>query len=304
MSDGGEDDNNNNNLHYVKFTVQLDADTIDSFIVEVHNDWAPLGAARFLELVDTTTNTTTNTTSSPQPFFAQVRFFRVLSDFVSQFGISGDPAVNAYWQNKTLPDDPVVSSNVRGTVTFATGGPNTRTTQIFINSNDDNTQLDDMGFAPFAKVVLSGMQVVDKLYAGYGEGVPMGNGPDQSRIQNEGNAYLEQDFPLLSYILSAERISPPAELMETTTTTTTTTTEPANSDNSESQQQQEQQQATTQPSSSSGTGTGSQATTRPTTTSGSSESQSSQPGSAASSFVRKGLCLLFSIAVAMGIQAA
>ena len=193
------DVSDDNNIHYVTFNVQLDANTTDSFTVEVHNDWAPLGAARFLELVDTTT---------PAPFFAQVRFFRVLTNFVAQFGISGDPAVSAAWRDKNLPDDPVVASNTRGSLTFAMGGVDTRTTQIFVNLQD-NKRLDGMGFAPFAKVV-SGMQVVDKLYAGYGEGAPDGNGPDQSRIQEEGNAYLEQDFPLLSYILSAERVSKPS----------------------------------------------------------------------------------------------
>ncbi|CAB9527567.1 PPIases accelerate the folding of proteins. It catalyzes the cis-trans isomerization of proline imidic peptide bonds in oligopeptides (By similarity) [Seminavis robusta] len=195
----GQEGNTDDSVHYVKFEVQLDADTTDSFTVQVNNKWAPLGAARFLELVDL-------------PFFAQVRFFRVLTGFVAQFGISGDPAVSAVWRDKTIADEPVIASNVRGSLTFAKGGPNSRTTQIFVNL-EDNVRLDDMGFSPFAQVVSErDMKVVEKLYAGYGEGAPSGNGPDQSRIQFEGNAYLESDFPLLSYILSAKRVEKPADV--------------------------------------------------------------------------------------------
>jgi peptidyl-prolyl cis-trans isomerase A (cyclophilin A) len=109
--------------------------------------------------------------------------------------------VNAVWRNANINDDPVKQSNKRGFITFATAGPNTRTTQVFINYND-NTQLDGMGFAPFGKVT-SGMEIVDALFGGYGEGAPQGRGPNQGRMQTEGNAYLARDFPNLDYILEA-----------------------------------------------------------------------------------------------------
>jgi len=118
-----------------------------------------------------------------------------------QFGISGDPAVTAKWTDANLEDDPVTQSNTRGMISFATAGPNTRTTQVFINFGD-NSRLDRLGFAPFAKVI-SGMEVVDQLYADYGEGAPDGGGPAQDRIENEGNAYLSRDFSKLDYIKSA-----------------------------------------------------------------------------------------------------
>ena len=119
-----------------------------------------------------------------------------------QFGISGAPNISAKWREATIPDDPVKGSNTRGTVTFATAGPNTRTTQLFINFGD-NTGLDGHGFAPFGKVI-EGMDVVDKLYNGYGDAPQFGgHGPDQGRIQMEGNAYLKKDFPNLDYIKSA-----------------------------------------------------------------------------------------------------
>jgi peptidyl-prolyl cis-trans isomerase A (cyclophilin A) len=156
--------------------------------VEVHRDWAPKGADRFYNLVKS-------------GFYDNVRFFRVLSGFMAQFGINGDPALMAKWRNTPITDDPVKQHNTRGTVTFATAGPNTRTTQMFINYGD-NGQLDGMGFAPIGKVT-SGMNVVDKLYSGYGEGAPRGAGPDQQRMQTEGNAYLTKSFPKLDYIKKA-----------------------------------------------------------------------------------------------------
>ena len=165
------------------------------FTVEVHREWAPKGADRFYNLVK-------------NGFYDNNRFFRVLrepSPFMAQFGINGDPAINAKWQNASISDDPVTQHNTRGMLTFATGGPNTRTTQLFINY-DDNSRLDSDGFSPFGKVI-SGMEVVDHLYADYGEGAPQGNGPDQDRIQNEGNAYLNKSFPSLDYIKTA-RITP------------------------------------------------------------------------------------------------
>jgi peptidyl-prolyl cis-trans isomerase A (cyclophilin A) len=158
------------------------------FRVEVQRAWAPRGADRFFNLVR-------------NGFYDDVRFFRVLSGFVAQFGLNGDPAVTAVWQNQQIPDDPVVQSNLREFVTFATGGPNTRTTQLFINFGN-NAGLDAQGFAPFGRVV-EGMDVVDALYAEYGEGPPLGTGPDQARIRNEGNAYLDASFPLLDFIIDA-----------------------------------------------------------------------------------------------------
>jgi len=159
-----------------------------TFVIEVHRAWAPRGADRFFNLVK-------------YGFYNNVRFFRVLNGFVAQFGINGDPAVMAKWRQARIPDDPVKHSNTRGTISFATAGPNTRTTQVFINYGD-NSALDRMGFSPFGQVV-SGMNVVDALYAGYGEGAPQGNGPDQTKIQMEGNRYLKANFKRLDYIKKA-----------------------------------------------------------------------------------------------------
>ena len=158
------------------------------FVIEVHREWAPIGADRFYNLVR-------------NGFFDDVRFFRVISGFMAQFGIHGTPAVQSAWRAASLKDDPVRQSNKRGTVTFATAGPDTRTTQFFINFGD-NTGLDKQGFAPFGEIV-SGMAVVDKINAEYGEGAPRGKGPDQGRLQSEGNAYLNKEFPKLDYIKSA-----------------------------------------------------------------------------------------------------
>jgi peptidyl-prolyl cis-trans isomerase A (cyclophilin A) len=119
-----------------------------------------------------------------------------------QFGINGDPALNKVWSEARIPDDPVLQSNTRGFVTFATAGPGTRTTQIFINYTDRNAMLDGQGFAPFGKVI-EGMEIVDKLYSDYGEGAPQGRGPDQGRSQAEGNAYLSKNFPNMDYIKTA-----------------------------------------------------------------------------------------------------
>jgi peptidyl-prolyl cis-trans isomerase A (cyclophilin A) len=163
-----------------------------TFQVEVHRDWAPNGADRFYNLVK-------------NGFYDNARFFRVISGFMVQFGISGDPSVNAVLRNARIPRDPVKESNKRGYITFAMqGGPNgpdTRTTQVFINFRE-NANLDGSGFAPFG-MVTKGMDVVDKLYAGYGEGAPSGNGPSQERLQSEGNAYLTKDFPKMDYIKKA-----------------------------------------------------------------------------------------------------
>ncbi|HJL15906.1 MAG TPA: peptidylprolyl isomerase [Sandaracinaceae bacterium LLY-WYZ-13_1] len=168
------------------FTARLSTDEgpID---IEVHRDWAPHGADRFYTLVR-------------EGFFEDVAFFRVMDGFMAQAGIHGDPAVNARWRNRTIPDDPPVESNTRGMVSFAMAGPNSRTTQFFI-SYGDNSNLDEMGFAPFGRV--QDMSAVDSIHAGYGESAPRGQGPTQGRLQREGNAYLEAEFPELTYIRSA-----------------------------------------------------------------------------------------------------
>jgi peptidyl-prolyl cis-trans isomerase A (cyclophilin A) len=159
------------------------------FVITVHRDWAPHGADRFYNLVK-------------NGFFNDLRFFRAIPNFMVQFGIHGEPSVAALWRNARLPVDKVVQSNKRGFVTYAMGGsPDTRTTQVFINFRD-NANLDAMGFAPFGEVT-TGMDVVDKIYTGYGEGAPRGSGPDQGRIQAEGNAYLIKSFPKLDYIKTA-----------------------------------------------------------------------------------------------------
>ena len=171
------------------FKVKL-VTTQGDMVLEIHRAWAPNGADRFYNLVKI-------------GFFDGCEFFRVLDGFMAQVGIHGDPAVAAKWQNANIPDDPNVPSvsNTRGMVSFATAGPNTRTTQFFINFADNST-LDSQGFTPIGKVV-SGDAVLDKLYRGYGEGAPQGNGPDQGRIQAEGNAYLKSQFPKLDAIVSA-----------------------------------------------------------------------------------------------------
>lgn len=159
------------------------------FVIEVHRDWAPNGADRFYSLVKS-------------GYYDNVRFFRVVPDFMVQFGINGDPKLSAPWRAAPLmKDDPVTQSNKRGYVTYATSGPDGRGTQVFINFKD-NSGLDARGFAPIGQVI-SGMNVVDTLYNGYGDSAPRGNGPDQGRLQMEGNAYLAKDFPKLDYIKKA-----------------------------------------------------------------------------------------------------
>ncbi len=161
------------------------------FTIEVHRDWAPLGADRFYNLVK-------------NGFYDDVRFFRVLEGFMAQFGMNGDPSIQALWGRATFNDDPVKQSNKRGYVTFAkTGLPNSRNTQVFINLVDNSgspTQpyLDAGGFAPFGQVI-EGMDVVDKLYTGYGRN----NVPDQGKITAEGNAYLKATYPKLDYVKTA-----------------------------------------------------------------------------------------------------
>jgi peptidyl-prolyl cis-trans isomerase A (cyclophilin A) len=155
------------------------------FVVQILRAWAPLGADRFYDLTQ-------------QHFFDDARFFRVVPGFVVQFGLNGDPKVNEPWDAKRLPDDSVRQTNARGTIVFATQGPNTRSHQLFINLAD-NARLDGMGFSPMGRVV-DGMNVVDSLYSGYGES------PDQQYIQTLGNSYLDRTFPKLDRIKTA-RIS-------------------------------------------------------------------------------------------------
>ncbi|HTO24526.1 MAG TPA: peptidylprolyl isomerase [Gaiellaceae bacterium] len=162
--------------------------TKGTFVVAVHRAWAPKGADRFYNLVKA-------------HFFDGTEFFRVLKGFVVQFGISGSPKLSAVWQNATIADDPVKTSNAAGTITFATAGPNTRTTQLFVNLAN-NAFLDKQGFAPFGKVT-SGMAVVNKLYGGYGEAASN----DQQQIAAQGNAFLKKHFPKLDAIVTA-RLAP------------------------------------------------------------------------------------------------
>jgi peptidyl-prolyl cis-trans isomerase A (cyclophilin A) len=169
------------------YKVKFDT-TKGAFVIQVTRAWAPHGADRFYNLVK-------------NGFYDNVRFFRVISGFMVQFGINGAPQLSARWRQAQIADDPVTQSNKRGMITFATAGPNTRTTQVFINFAD-NTNLDGMGFAPFGRIV-SGMNVVDALNAEYGEGAPRGRGPDQSKLQNEGNAYLAREFARMDYVKKA-----------------------------------------------------------------------------------------------------
>jgi len=161
-------------------------------MVEVHREWAPLGADRFYNLVRA-------------GYYDNNRFFRVVDGFVAQFGMNGDPAVNEAWDRAGIPDDPMGEMNTRGRLTFAHGGPGTRTTQLFI-SLGDNLNLDNQGFPPFGEVI-EGMDVVDSFHTGYGDGPPYGVGPNQGRIGEEGTPYLEREFPLLDYIESARVVA-------------------------------------------------------------------------------------------------
>ena len=162
--------------------------TAGTFVVEVHRGWAPLGADRFYNLVD-------------NGYYDDTHIYRVVEDFMVQWGIHGEPLVDYQWRDEFLMDDPVVRSNERGTITFAKAGPNSRTTEVFINYTD-NPGLDDRRFAPFGRVV-KGMDVVDDFYAGYGDGPPRGEGPYAAQAQAEGNAYLDAEFPELDRIIEA-----------------------------------------------------------------------------------------------------
>jgi cyclophilin family peptidyl-prolyl cis-trans isomerase len=159
------------------------------FIIEAHRDWSPHGVDRFYNLVRA-------------GFFDDSRFFRVRAGFIAQFGIPGDPEISAVWKNQTIPDDTIRQSNTRGFVAYAMTGPNARTTQLFINLAD-NSRLDKEGFVPIGKVI-EGMQVVDQLYAGYGETAGGGmRGGKQEKIFAGGNAYLDREFPKLDKLRRA-----------------------------------------------------------------------------------------------------
>jgi peptidyl-prolyl cis-trans isomerase A (cyclophilin A) len=175
--------------YQVKFTT-----TKGDFVISVTRAWAPLGADRFYNLVR-------------HHFYDNTSFFRVLKGFVVQWGISAYPPVSAAWSRAPIKDDPAVQSNLRGYLTYAMGGPNTRTTQVFINLVD-NKGLDDKGFSAFGQVT-EGMEVVEALYAGYGEGAPDGQGPEQDKIEKSGKPYLDKGFDKLDSIKTTTLILPP-----------------------------------------------------------------------------------------------
>jgi cyclophilin family peptidyl-prolyl cis-trans isomerase len=164
--------------------------TRGDFVIEVIRAWAPIGADRFYNLVR-------------HGYYDDARFHRVVPGFITQWGVSGDPAVSAVWYDRGMPDDTVIASNVRGAIAFAFTEPGTRSTQVYINMVD-NTRLDAQGFPPIGRVVEGMGKVVDSIYSGYGEesggGVRRG---DQSRIVAEGNAYLDADFPYLDRLIRA-----------------------------------------------------------------------------------------------------
>ena len=196
--DGGADPLKNPSLATATapndFTVMLRT-TKGDVLLEIHRDWAPNGADRFYNLVKV-------------GYFQDVAFFRVIGNFMAQFGMHGDPNVNRAWKASTIADDPVRESNKRGYITFAqTSAPNSRSTQLFINYGN-NKNLDSMRFAPIGKVIDEpgkggGMSVIDALYSEYGEGAPRGRGPSQMSLGRSGNAYLKAEFPNLDYIVSA-----------------------------------------------------------------------------------------------------
>lgn len=163
------------------------------FVVEVHREQSPHGADHFHELVEA-------------GYFDGSRFFRVVPGFIAQLGVAGDPKVTAAWKDRTIPDDPVRQSNTRGTIAFAMTGPNTRATQLYVNLAD-NSRLDAQGFAPIGRVT-SGMEVVDRLYSGYGEGAGGGmRGGKQGEMLKRGNAWLDANFPRLDHLLRARIVT-------------------------------------------------------------------------------------------------
>lgn len=166
--------------------------TKGDIVILVHREWSPLGADHFYELTN-------------MGFYNGDYFFRAIKNFVVQWGMNGDPNTNKTWSEITIKDDPPRVSNKIGTVVFASAGPNSRTTQVFINLGDNSTTLDAQGFTPFGEVI-QGMENVFNLYAGYGDGPPGGTGPSQENISINGNPYLEEHFPKLDYIKTAKII--------------------------------------------------------------------------------------------------
>lgn len=171
------------------------ATTKGDIVVEVHRDWAPVGADHFYALVRS-------------GFFTNASFFRVVPNFVVQFGMPADPAKAKTWE-RAIKDDPVKQKNTKGRVVYAaTGAPNSRTTQVFINLKDNSASLDGMGFAPFGEIT-EGMPIVEQLFSGYGDDPSMGGrGPSQDRIGKEGKPYLDKNFPKLDSIKTATVIFP------------------------------------------------------------------------------------------------
>lgn len=198
-------------------------------LLQVHPEWSPKGAERFKKLVE-------------MGFYDNCAFFRVIDGFMAQVGINGDPALHAKWRDNNIPDDPVVESNKRGYVSFANAGPNTRSTQFFINFGD-NSNL-DYGFSPFAKVI-QGMEVVDSLYKGYGEGAPQGRGPSQGRVVGEGNAYLKKEFPMLDYIIKATVVGDEPAKTDAAEPATTDDKKPAESTEKKEEAAKPKEEATT-----------------------------------------------------------
>ncbi|MFV1985754.1 MAG: peptidylprolyl isomerase [Gemmatimonadota bacterium] len=190
-----------NEMAPASFRVRLTT-TKGEVVLELHRAWAPNGVDRVYNLVRA-------------GFYDGVRFFRVLDGFMAQFGINGDPAIQGRWRNAHIVDDPVVEGNAPGRLTFAkSNAPNSRSTQLFINYRN-NSNLDAMGFAAIGEVV-EGMDVVENLYSGYGEGGAAGSGatgPDQAAIQRRGNEYLAADFPELDYIEKAEIVDDKGEVV-------------------------------------------------------------------------------------------
>jgi peptidyl-prolyl cis-trans isomerase A (cyclophilin A) len=172
-----------------QFKVRLQTTKGDVLIL-VHRDWSPLGADHFYEL-------------TKMRFYNDTRFFRALKGFIVQWGINGDPKINKDWSEITIKDDPPKVSNKVGTVVFAMAGPNSRTTQVFINLGDNSGSLDPQGFTPFGEVI-QGMENVQNVYMEYGEGAPQGSGPSQAAIADIGTPYLEEHFPKLDYIKKAQ----------------------------------------------------------------------------------------------------
>lgn len=177
------------------FRVKLET-TKGDVVILVNRSWAPNGADRFYNLVKV-------------GYYSDVAFYRVIRGFMAQCGFNSDPQISAAWSRAKILDDPLTQANTRGMVTFAQpGSPNARTTQFFINFGDNSYLKQHGAFAPFGKVI-SGMDVMDSIYDGYGEGTPRGRGPDQARVAREGGSYLRKSFPKLDYIVHATLVETP-----------------------------------------------------------------------------------------------